>query len=119
MCASLEKTSSTFSPDRADVSIVTGIFWSDAQRAASFVVTALSTVSTGGRLSSSGMGEKIEFDVDDDDGMSMSWGCAFSGGVDKSDLLPTSSSVKFGEARARASVKNVGRDVKLGCEVMS
>lgn len=90
------------------------MFWREAQRAASFVVTALSTVSTWGLLSSSGIGVKIEFEVDDDEGMSMSCPPKLSGGVERSDLLPTRSKVKFGEARARASVKKVGREVKLG-----
>lgn len=41
------------------------------------------------------------------------------GGVERSDLLPTRRRVRFGEARARASVRKVGREAKVGCEVMS
>jgi hypothetical protein len=37
----------------------------------------------------------------------------------RSALFPTSSSVKFGDARARASFKKVGRDVNVGYDVMS
>lgn len=41
------------------------------------------------------------------------------GGEERSFLLPTRSSVRFGEASARASVRKVGREAKDGCEVMS
>lgn len=41
------------------------------------------------------------------------------GGDERSFLLPTRSSVRFGEASARASVRKVGREAKDWCEVMS
>lgn len=41
------------------------------------------------------------------------------GGEERSFLLPTRSSVRFGEASARASVRKVGREAKDWCEVMS
>lgn len=37
----------------------------------------------------------------------------------RSALLPTRMTVRFGEARARASLMKVGRAVKVGCEVKS
>jgi hypothetical protein len=37
----------------------------------------------------------------------------------RSALLPTSRTVRFGDARARASLRKAGRLVKVGCEVIS
>lgn len=71
--------------------------WRSAHRAASTVETARS-----GALSTS-----------------TREGSEASGGVERSLLLPTRRRVRFGEARARASVRKVGREAKEGCEVMS
>lgn len=40
-------------------------------------------------------------------------------GVERSDLLPTRRTVRFSDARARASLRNVGREVKVWRRVMS
>ena len=40
-------------------------------------------------------------------------------GVDRSDLLPTSIVVRFGDASARASERNMGREEKVEWRVMS
>lgn len=84
-----------------------------AQRAASVVETARSA-GTGAASRSVSMSMRV---LDECECESLAE--TAEGGEERSFLLPTSSSVRSGEASARASVRKVGSEANEACEVMS
>lgn len=124
--ANLEKASSTLSPDSADTSIDTGMPLIEAQCAASSADTSRPS---GAIVAVFRAPNDMDFEEFIDprevfgrlakevDGVSMGLSRSDGSGVSKlssvkSALLPTSTVIRFGEARARASFKNVGREWK-------
>jgi hypothetical protein len=121
------------SPERAETSTETGMFDEDAHFEASSVLTSLPSgaivaLSCDPRPmplfeltelpASKGKAELLLLTLDDVAGgmdASIKDGVPFA----RSCLLPTNRSVKFGDARARASFRKVGREVKVECEVIS
>jgi hypothetical protein len=140
------KSSSTFSPDRADTSTVTGTFDFDAHLdAASFVTSRPSCAVVAVQFepmliepslerceppASKGKDDCLLDTLDDVVGglcdVSLAPGMGICpadvpGGESKprSVLFPANMTVKFGEANARASIRKVGRASKEAVEAMS
>jgi hypothetical protein len=136
------KTSSTFSPDKADTSTETGIFEVEAQFDASTAETSRPSGAT--EALSCDPSPRVVlpelFEATDDpplkgkdcdgfepmldgvpDGNDEGW---ISASIKfpvsaKSSLFPTNMQVRFGEANARASFIKEGRAVKVLCAVIS
>lgn len=109
------KTSSTFSPLSADVSMLTGIPDKLAQRAASCAGTARagsggsSIISSSQALAVLSKSSKLVPRL-----LLAELGGGGFGATERSHLFPTRTRVRFGEARARASARKVGSEVNEG-----
>jgi len=121
-------TSSTFSPDRAETSTETGMLAEDAHRDASSAETSRPSGATVALSCAPrpkpvvdvtepyGMDELLTLDeVVGGKELSIKEPLLFA----KSALFPTRRTVRFGEARARASFMKVGRPVKVLWDVIS